>query len=188
VPTSAPLPATSTGAPALPRHAVTPQSLRAALGMFGTGVTIITTRSGDGTLRGLTANSFNSVSLSPALILWSLARTSSSYEAFAQATHYTINVLAADQLQLAQRFATRGIDRWAGVAHEAGAGGAPVLPGSAAVFECAHRAVHEAGDHVIFIGEVLACSHTPDTPPLLFHGGQFYTELPLAPAVTDPLA
>ncbi|KAF1020668.1 MAG: p-hydroxyphenylacetate 3-hydroxylase, reductase component [Paracidovorax wautersii] len=167
------------GAPAA-GTAVTPQALRAALGMFATGVTIITARDTQGVLRGFTANSFNSVSLDPPLVLWSLAKTSSSFEAFAGCGHYAVNVLSAEQLPLARRFATRGIDRWTWVEHQAGAGGSPVLAGSAAVFECAHRTVHEAGDHVIFIGEVVRCHHTPGTQPLLFHGGRFYSELPLA--------
>lgn len=152
--------------------------------MFATGVTIITTRTAQGELRGFTANSFNSVSLQPPLILWSLLRSSSSFASFCAASHYAVNVLTAGQIELAQRFATRGVDRWAGVEHQLGEGGSPCLAHSAAVFECAHRAQHEAGDHVIFVGEVLRCSHQPDAQPLLFHGGQFYTELPLQPART----
>ncbi|MFT4192132.1 MAG: flavin reductase family protein [Comamonas sp.] len=148
--------------------------------MFATGVTIITTREADGTLRGFTASSFNSVSLDPPLILWSLVHGSSSFAAFSAASHYAVNVLTADQLPLARRFATRDIDRWAGVDHHPGEGGSPVLAQAAAVFECVQHARHEAGDHTIFVGEVLRCTHTPGAQPLLFHGGQFYTELPLA--------
>lgn len=177
--------ATATAAPADSSAAqpcsVTPQSLRAALGMFATGVTVITTRDAQGQAWGLTANSFNAVSLNPPLVLWSLVRTSSSFPGFSAASHYAVNVLTAAQLPLARRFASRGIDRWAGVDFRQGEGGSPVLPQAAAVFECAHRARHEAGDHVIFVGEVLRCTHTPGAQPLLFHGGQFYTELPLAP-------
>ena len=163
--------------------AQTPQfstrEFRDALGMFATGVTIITARSAQGELIGLTANSFNSVSLSPPLVLWSLSRSAASLPVLAQGSHYAINILAADQKTLAERFATKGIDRWAGVDHSAGISNAPVLTGSVATFECFNRSRYEEGDHVIFVGEVEHCSHRTGTPPLLYHGGRFYTEHPL---------
>jgi flavin reductase (DIM6/NTAB) family NADH-FMN oxidoreductase RutF len=155
------------------------REFRAALGMFATGVTVITARGPDGGLVGLTANSFNSVSLSPPLVLWSLSRQASSMPVFNQGSHYAINILAADQKDLAQRFATRDIDRFAGVAWSEGAGGAPVLEGVAAVFECANRSQYEEGDHVIFVGEVERCSRREQALPLIFHGGRYYTELPI---------
>ena len=152
---------------------------RAALGMFATGVTIVTACAPDGSLVGLTANSFNSVSLDPPLVLWSLARRNGSMPVFSRGSHYAINILAADQKDLAQRFATRDIDRFAGVAWREGAGGAPVLEGVAAVFECANRSQYEEGDHVIFVGEVESCSRREGAQPLIFHGGRYYTELPI---------
>lgn len=156
-----------------------PQQFRAALGMFATGVTIVTVRSADGGLVGLTANSFNSVSLEPPLVLWSLARRAGSLPTFTHGSHYAINILAADQKALAQRFATRDIDRFAGVAWREGAGGAPVLEGAVAVFECANRSRYEEGDHVIFVGEVERCTARPGAQPLIFHGGRYFTELPI---------
>lgn len=152
---------------------------RAALGMFATGVTIVTARAQDGSLVGLTANSFNSVSLAPPLVLWSLSQKAGTMPVFSQGSHYAINILAADQMALAQRFATRDIDRFAGVSWREGAGGAPVLDGVAAVFECANRSQYEEGDHVIFVGEVESCSRREGAMPLIFHGGRYYTELPL---------
>ncbi|HEY1089686.1 MAG TPA: flavin reductase family protein [Burkholderiaceae bacterium] len=152
---------------------------RSALGMFATGVTIVTARAADGTLVGLTANSFNSVSLSPPLVLWSLARAAGSMPVFSRGSHYAVNILAADQRDLAQRFASRDVDRFAGLAWREGAGGAPVLDGTAAVFECANRSQYEEGDHVIFVGEVESCSARPQAQPLIFHGGRYYTELPI---------
>ncbi|MCV2359960.1 MULTISPECIES: flavin reductase family protein [Roseateles] len=152
---------------------------RSALGMFATGVTIVTARAPDGSLVGLTANSFNSVSLSPPLVLWSLGQKAGSMPVFSRGSHYAINILAADQKDLAQRFATRDIDRFAGVAWREGAGGAPVLDGVAAVFECANRSQYEEGDHVIFVGEVESCSWREGAQPLIFHGGRYYTELPI---------
>ena len=152
---------------------------RAALGMFATGVTIVTTRTAEGALVGFTANSFNSVSLAPPLVLWSLARAAGSMPALMAGSHYAINILAAEQKALAQRFSRKNVDRFAGVAFTEGLGGAPVLAGVAASFECFNRSRYEEGDHVIFVGEVERCRHRPGASPLLFHGGRYYTEHPL---------
>ena len=144
--------------------------------MFATGVTIVTARTPAGALIGLTANSFNSLSLSPPLVLWSLSQAAGSMPALSTGSHYAINVLAADQVALAERFAGRRSDRWAGVAYTEGASGAPLISGAAASFECFNRSRYEEGDHVIFVGEVERCSHQPGAAPLLFHGGKFYSE------------
>ena len=156
-----------------------PQEFRTALGMFATGVTIVTARTAEGEVIGLTANSFNSVSLDPPLVLWSLSRAAASLAVFAAGSHYAINVLAADQKVLAERFAMKGADRFSGVSFEQGAGGAPLLHGAAATFECFNRSRYEEGDHVIFVGEVERCTHRVGAAPLLFHGGRYYTEHPL---------
>ena len=152
---------------------------RAALAMFATGVTIVTTRDAAGKPIGVTANSFNSVSLSPPLVLWSLARLAGSMPTFERGSHYAVNILAADQHRLAERFSGKSMNRFAGVAFREGAGGAPVLEGSAAVFECFNRSQYEEGDHVIFVGEVEHCSRREGATPLIFHGGRYFTELPL---------
>ena len=156
-----------------------PQAFRAALGMFATGVTIVTARDDAGQCIGLTANSFNSVSLDPPLVLWSLARRAGSLRAFSAGSHYAVHILAADQRALAERFAQPGGNRFEGLAVDDGAGGAPLLPGCAAVFECFNRSRYEEGDHVIFVGEVERCRHSEGATPLIFHGGRFFTELPL---------
>src|SRR4051812_42968349 len=93
---------------------------RTALGMFATGVTIVAARAEDGQVIGLTANSFNSVSLTPPLVLWSLASAAASLPVFSAGSHYAINILAADQKTLAERFALKGADRWDGVLFEEG--------------------------------------------------------------------
>jgi flavin reductase (DIM6/NTAB) family NADH-FMN oxidoreductase RutF len=152
---------------------------RYALGMFATGVTIITARAQEGRLIGLTANSFNSVSLQPPLVLWSLSRAAGSLVAFSTGSHYAINILAADQKSLATRFASMEKDRWAGVEFTEGTAGAPLITGAVATFECFNRSRYDEGDHVIFVGEVEHCSHREGASPLLFHGGKFYTEHPL---------
>ena len=166
-----------------PRKAQPPtfsaQEFRAALGTFATGVTIVTALTPEGRPIGLTANSFNSVSLDPPLVLWSLAQAAASLAVFSTGSHYAIHVLAADQHALAERFALKGADRWAGVEFTPGISGIPLLDGAAATFECFNRSRYEEGDHVIFVGEVERCHHRAGASPLLFHGGRYYTEHPL---------
>jgi flavin reductase (DIM6/NTAB) family NADH-FMN oxidoreductase RutF len=149
---------------------------RTALGMFATGVTIVTARTPDGVLVGLTANSFNSVSMSPPLVLWSLAQSAASMAAFSTGSHYAINILSADQQDLARQFSTKGVDRFAGVGFTLGISGAPLINGAAATFECFNRSRYEEGDHVIFVGEVERCQQRAGASPLLYHGGKFYAE------------
>src|SRR5262245_25032196 len=103
--------------------------------MFATGVTVITAQSGD-RLVGLTANSFSSVSLDPPLVLWSIKRTARSFAVFRDATHFAVNILAADQIALSQCFSSAESDRFAGTQWRAGADGAPLLEGVVAHFEC----------------------------------------------------
>ncbi|MFC5521864.1 flavin reductase family protein [Polaromonas jejuensis] len=156
-----------------------PREFRASLAMFATGVTIVTARTPTGELVGLTANSFNSVSLNPPLVLWSLSQAAGSMAALSAGSHYAINILAADQKDLAERFASKREDRWKDVLFTEGTTGSPLLKGAAATFECFNRSRYEEGDHVIFVGEVERCSHRAGAAPLLFHGGRFYTEHPL---------
>ena len=151
---------------------------RQALSQFATGVTVVTMVGADGKLVGLTATSFNSVSLQPPLVLWSLGQSASSLAAFTAGAHYVINVLAADQVDLARRFGTRVQDRFEGVALDLSATGQPILHGAVAWFECANRSRYPEGDHVIFVGEVVQCAFS-QRPPLLFHTSQFATTAPL---------
>lgn len=145
---------------------------RNALSQFATGVTIITTRLADGSFLGLTASSFNSVSLDPPLVLWSLANSAKSLPVFTGNSHYVINVLAADQAALAERFARRVENRFEGVDFELSHTGHPILKGVSAWFECHNRSRYPEGDHVIFVGEVERCDAHPKEA-LVFHGGQF---------------
>lgn len=154
-----------------------PDRFRAALGHFATGVTIVTALAADGAPVGLTVNSFNSVSLQPPLVLWSLALHSRALTIFQTATHYAIHVLAAHQQALAERFAQRGVDRWRGLDWKPGTGGVPLLAGVAAVFECGSRSSYPEGDHVILVGEVLRCAYDDAQAPLLYHRGRFLTQL-----------
>ena len=146
--------------------------LRNALGRFTTGVTIITCSDAQGAFVGLTANSFNSLSLDPPLVLWSLREASPNLAAFLQAKGFAVNVLAEAQLDLARRFAAREEDRFAEGAWALGEQGAPVLAGCAAGFECQTVSHQVAGDHRLFIGRVLACAESL-VPALVFQAGHY---------------
>lgn len=152
--------------------AIDPRQLREALGSFATGITIVTTRDGDGHDVGLTANSFNSVSLNPPMVLWSLAKTSHSQPAFAAAEYFAVHILALDQEPLSNLFSKRGADKFAGLAIERGVGDIPLLDGCAARFQCRTAFRYEGGDHEIFVGEVVDFKHF-DHSPLVFHRGKY---------------
>ena len=158
---------------------------RSALGAFATGVTIVTTRDPQGHDIGLTANSFNSVSLEPPMVLWSLAKSARSLPAFVAASHFAVHVLAANQEELSLRFATRGSEKFGGLDLERGAAQVPLLRGCSARFQCRTAFRHEAGDHMIFVGEVEAFDHS-DLPELLFHRGRYSLAVPKASAPVPP--
>lgn len=157
-----------------PPPAQTERRFRDAMAQFATGVTIIATPLEAGAFVGFTANSFNSVSLDPPLIVWSLARHSRSLAAFEGAERYAVSVLGRGQAELARRFSRPHADRFAGVDYRLGAAGAPLIEGAVAWLECRHHALHPAGDHMLFIGEVESCAFRP-APPLLWHGGRYLT-------------
>lgn len=148
----------------------TARSFRDALGRFATGVTVVTALDDDRPV-GITANSFASVSLDPPLVLWSPARASSRFTAFATAEHFAIHVLGQEHRDLAAHFVRNGRD-FAGIATAAGPGGAPLIEGCLARFACRTVARHDAGDHLIVVGEVLeACARTGE--PLIFSQGTY---------------
>lgn len=157
---------------------VEPAGFRSALGQFATGVTIVTARCGDDVI-GVTANSFNSVSLDPPLVLWSLSRRARSFEAFRECQNFAVNVLSEDQRDLSTRFATASAEKYQGVEFRPGCGGAPLLEGCAARFQCELIAQHDGGDHVIFVGKVLAFDET-ERKPLVFHKGNYAIAIPHA--------
>jgi flavin reductase (DIM6/NTAB) family NADH-FMN oxidoreductase RutF len=150
---------------------------RRALSQFATGVTIITTLSPQGDPIGFTASSFNSVSLTPPLVLWSLAVSAGTLSVFRGNTHYAINVLSSNQIELSRRFGGRSAgtatERFAGIEWRRGAGGAPVLLDCCAWFECYNRSRYNEGDHVIFVGEVERCGFT-SAEPLVFQSGRYH--------------
>jgi flavin reductase (DIM6/NTAB) family NADH-FMN oxidoreductase RutF len=156
------------------------RALRTALGRFATGVTVVTTRTPQGKLEGLTANSFSAVSLDPPLVLWSLKRNAPSLANFLASGYFAVNVLARAQEEIAHHFATRRRDKFAGVPQVPGLGGAPLLHGTLAAFECSTESTIESGDHVILLGRVHRASHR-DGEPLIFSAGRYGTHAALAP-------
>ena len=149
------------------------RKFRAALGRFTTGVTIVTTRAPDGSPVGLTVNSFNSVSLEPPMVLWSLAKTSRCVPAFDASAHWAVHILSVEQEQLSNRFSRAGEDKFAGVQPETGIGGIPLLPNCAARMQCKTAFKYEGGDHFIFVGEVLNFDQSDVAPPLAFQAGKY---------------
>ncbi len=157
----------------VPKNDPAVRAFRDTLGMFPTGVTVITARAPGGEPIGLTVSSFNSVSLTPPLIVWSLSGHLPSVPVFENAAVYAINVLAEDQQDLSHRFASRSDDKFAGLEYLDGMEGAPLLPGCAAWFQCRQFARHPGGDHVIFIGEVVRFERDEARRPLVFQGGAY---------------
>ena len=156
--------------------AIDPKVLRNALGTFPTGVAIITARGPDGRPVGLTCNSFNSVSLDPPLVSWGLRLSSSNLEAFRLAPAFTVNILAEDQAALSARFARRDIaDKFEGVRWREGLGGAAVLDGCVASFECEKFAEQTAGDHTLFLGKVVRFEHGDRSDSMVFYRGAYMT-------------
>jgi flavin reductase (DIM6/NTAB) family NADH-FMN oxidoreductase RutF len=151
---------------------IDPRGFRQALGHFATGVTVITAQSPGGDLVGITANSFNSVSLDPPMVLWSLSRASEGFDLFTAAEHFCVNILADDQVELSNHFAAKKLDKFSSVKYEPGIGGSPVLDDTAANFQCKTSFTYEGGDHLIFVGEVLAFNDT-GKQGLLYHQGKY---------------
>ncbi|MGB0907320.1 MAG: flavin reductase [Maricaulaceae bacterium] len=149
-----------------------PNAFRNALGQFATGVTIVTTAEEDGTPVGVTASSFNSVSLDPPLILWSLAKTAKSMPAYQNSGGFNVHVLAAHQSGLSNQFARPSSDKFEGIDWTPCDQGFPQLPEYAAQFRCKTTFQYEGGDHIIFVGEVVDYQ-AHDLPVLVFHGGRY---------------
>ena len=153
-------------------NSFTQSELRNALGSFATGVTIITALGKNGQKVGMTANSFNSVSLTPPLILWSIGKSTNCFEDFIAAEAFAVHILAQDQQELSNRFATTGVDRFAELACTKGVLGTPILPHYSTCFQCKMSHQYEGGDHIIMLGEVMEFTDNQHQP-LLFHRGKY---------------
>jgi flavin reductase (DIM6/NTAB) family NADH-FMN oxidoreductase RutF len=163
------------------------RAFRRALGHFGTGVALVTAKT-SGTPLGSTISSFNSVSLDPPLILFSLRSDSLAIDQWREASALCVSVLADDQIDTSNRFAKAGTDKWADVEIVTGLNGAPIIPGSIAYFECAPYAVYDGGDHDIFLCRVSSYwASDRQLTPLLFYAGQYRQLAPVGGQVTPPL-
>lgn len=163
-------------------HLQARRDLRHALGHFATGVTVITAQGAEPeSWVGLTVNSFSSVSLAPALVLWSIANTSPNLAAFAPGAQHVIHILAHDQKELAYRFAQPQLDKFAGVNYTLNDDfSAPVIANCVARFYCETERVLDGGDHRIILAHVLRFD-TSAQAPLLFVKGQMHAHETLAP-------
>jgi len=141
-----------------------PLELRRALGCFVTGVTIVTAMDGEGRPRGFTANSFTSVSLDPPLVLVCIARTAGSYPLFSTTSHFAINILSEEQRPLSSRFASKEVDKFVGIAWQAGPTGSPLIAATVAWLDCRTERRIDAGDHLILVGRVVDFQHSTQTP------------------------
>jgi len=148
-------------------------AFRDSLGCFVTGVTIVTSVDAEGGHVGLTANSFNSVSLEPPMVLFSLDRAAQSLPVFETSGRFAVSVLSNAHEALSNRFAQSKTDKWEGVAHRTGTNGCRLLDGAVASFECATYAQYDGGDHIIFVGTVVAMNVDPVAKPLVFYRGAY---------------
>ena len=151
---------------------IDPMELRRCLGSFVTGVTVITALSEDGTPIGMTANSFNSVSLDPPLIVWSLRMNARAFAVYSQAKRFVVNILSEEQVDVSNRFAKSGPDRFDGVAVTAGIEGVPLIDGCSAHLECRTETVYPGGDHLLFLGRVERIVGSA-RKPLAFGAGKY---------------
>ena len=162
---------------AVPTPAVDAGAFREAMGSFPTGVTVVTVARDDGSMHGITVNSFSSVSLDPMLVLVCLNETSRGVGLIERAGVFAVNVLSAGQQDVSHWFAHRyrpgGSAMFDGVPFEPAATGCPVLADATASFDCRLRQSHRAGDHLIVLGEVVALVHRPELEPLIFHAGSY---------------
>ena len=154
------------------------QELRRVMGHFATGVTVITTRDKDGAPQGLTANAFMSLSLNPPLVIISVDKGATCYACFETGNGFGVNFLSEDQEDVSRRFATKGIDKFAGLKWYAGGNGVALIEGALAQVECNITACYEGGDHTIVVGEILNITASGDRPLLFFKGK--YQKLPIS--------
>lgn len=150
------------------------RELRDALGVYPTGVSVVTARAPDGHLVGVTVGSFTSVSLEPPLVSFSLSKKLYSAAKVLEADLFAINVLHEDQTDVSTVFAGAGTAKWDGLEPREGAAGCPVLEDCMAVFECAKHACFDGGDHVIVLGRILNFETDARNRPLLFFRGKYH--------------
>jgi flavin reductase (DIM6/NTAB) family NADH-FMN oxidoreductase RutF len=154
------------------RNIIDPKDFRRALSCFATGIGVVTTLDAKGEKVGITINSFNSVSLDPPLVLWSVANSSLNYDDYVTAEYFAVHVLAMHQKSLSDRFAQSGANKFRDIACAKGVHGVPILPDFAACFECRTEHVYSGGDHKIIVGRVHRFEDR-ESDPLIFYRGRF---------------
>lgn len=152
---------------------VDPHTFRRTMGCFATGVSVVTTCDGAGRPVGVTVSSFTSLSLDPPLVLFCLDKKTSQLAAFQTSGRFAVNVLGEGQREVSSRFASRGDDKWAGQDYELPAGGSPLIAGCLAWADCTTTAIHEEGDHYIFVGRVRDLAYSEDGLPLIYFRGGY---------------
>ena len=157
--------------------AIDGRELRNAMGLFATGVTIITTKDATGKPFGLTANAFSSLSLDPPMLLICVDKGVDCYNCFEDSKVFAVNFLSAAQEELSTRFATKGIEKFAGLSYRLGELGVALLEGALAHFECTVAHAYEGGDHTIYVGEIQRLVTAPGDP-LLFYQGKYRSLAP----------
>lgn len=151
-----------------------PREFRNALGRFATGVGVITINPEGENPMGMTVNSFASVSLEPALVLWSLQKNSDCFDAFANAKQFAVNILTEEQQATSNQYAKKGEHDLIEGTYKQGRSGNVVLSEAMTSFECDLEAIHEGGDHIIIVGRVTdMTNHPADRKPLVFFGGKY---------------
>ncbi len=150
--------------------AIDGRELRNAMGLFATGVSIITTKDASGKPFGLTANAFSSLSLDPPMLLICVDKGVDCYACFDESKVFGVNFLSLAQEELSTRFATKGIEKFEGLSYSVGELGVALLDGALAHFECTVAHAHEGGDHTIYVGEVQRLVTTEGDPLLFFQG------------------
>ncbi|HSW17404.1 MAG TPA: flavin reductase family protein [Ramlibacter sp.] len=165
-------------------HRFSAVDFRKCLGEFVTGVTVITTVGQDGVSYGTTVNSFTSLSLDPPLVLWCMRLNASAFPIYSNATRVGINILAEDQLDISNRFAKSGVDRFKDVETRRGSGGVPLIEGCVAQLECQYEHTYPGGDHVVFVCRVEKI-HSFPRKPLALGRGKYSSVLELKPAACN---
>ena len=157
--------------------AIDGRELRNAMGLFATGVTVITTKDASGEPFGLTANAFSSLSLDPPMLLICVDKEVDCYACFDESKVFGVNFLSVAQEELSTRFATKGIEKFEGLSYSVGELGVALLDGALAHFECRVAHAYEGGDHTIYVGEVQRLV-TMEGDPLLFFQGKYRSLAP----------
>jgi flavin reductase (DIM6/NTAB) family NADH-FMN oxidoreductase RutF len=161
---------------------IDPAILRRVLGRFATGVAVVAADTPVNGLIGMTVSSFNTVSLNPPLVLFSVARKAFGLSPLLKSSAFSVNILGREHIEISNRFARAGADKWADTAVLHSPEGTPILEGAIAAFECSHFAQYDGGDHLIVTARVQAlhCRHEEQHDPLLFYCGRYH-------AVGNPL-